>query len=337
MSGRLAFEAIIARAKAMPIGDAALGLGLRLKKITPVEFAGACPRCGGRDRFSVNIRKGVFNCRGCAAGGGVIAMVEHVKGCSFVEAVTSLTGEAMPARAAPLQTVMAGGRSSSDWWRTIWRESRAPIEPPAKTYLERRLLPPPYPVSLRFHPSLKSRDDGGKPRPAMGALIGLIRRWSGEAGRTEPIGVTCAFVQRDGAPAFPGSNRRFHGSCTGGGVWLLIEPSLTLNALEQAELVAGEGIETTLSAMRLWGARAGVAALCAGGVKTLVLPPAIRRVRIAADLDLNEAGQDAAVEAAERWRSEGRQVRVTLPARQVPYGALSFDFNDLLLRTSEAA
>jgi hypothetical protein len=60
-------------------------------------------------------------------------------------------------------------------------------------------------------------------------------------------------------------------------------------------------------------------------------------VRIAVDFDLNEAGQNAAVEAAERWRGERRQVRVTLPARQLPDGAESFDFNDLLLRNSEAA
>ena len=71
------------------------------------------------------------------------------------------------------------------------------------------------------------------------------------------------------------------------------------------ELTVGEGLESTLSAMRLWSARAGVAALCAGGVETLVLPPTFRRVRIAADLDRNEAGQNAAVHGPDRRRREG--------------------------------
>jgi hypothetical protein len=56
-------------------------------------------------------------------------------------------------------------------------------------------------------------------------------------------------------------------------------------------------------------------------------------VRIACDLDLNEAGQGAAAMAAERWREEGRAVRVTLPIQRLPEGAESFDFNDRLRST----
>ena len=54
----------------------------------------ALPACGGRDRFAINARKKIFNCRRCAVGGDTIAMVEHVTGSSFVEAVKFITGEA---------------------------------------------------------------------------------------------------------------------------------------------------------------------------------------------------------------------------------------------------
>jgi hypothetical protein len=41
-----------------------------------IERAGPCPVCGGRDRFSVNVRKQVFNCRGCQIGGDVIKLTQ---------------------------------------------------------------------------------------------------------------------------------------------------------------------------------------------------------------------------------------------------------------------
>ena len=43
-------------------------LGTRLKRVSTTEYCGPCPKCGGRDRFSVNAKRGVFNCRGCNIG-----------------------------------------------------------------------------------------------------------------------------------------------------------------------------------------------------------------------------------------------------------------------------
>jgi hypothetical protein len=78
-----------------------------------VERYGPCPKCGGEDRFSINISKQVFNCRGCDKGGDVIALVEHLDGVEFIAAGTALTGEPPPRsngkdhRHAPKQVVMA--------------------------------------------------------------------------------------------------------------------------------------------------------------------------------------------------------------------------------------
>jgi hypothetical protein len=65
----------------------------------PREFVGACPRCGGRDRFHLHIGKGWF-CRQCtgdpAAGRwhDAIDYVMFMTGCDFAEAVRRLGGGA---------------------------------------------------------------------------------------------------------------------------------------------------------------------------------------------------------------------------------------------------
>ena len=51
------------------------------------------------------------------------------------------------------------------------------------------------------------------------------------------------------------------------------------------EFIIGEGIESTLSAIKLFGAHAGCAALSAYEIHSLILPPEAKRVRIFADND----------------------------------------------------
>jgi putative DNA primase/helicase len=66
-----------------------------------IDRCGPCPRCGGTDRFSINTKKQVFNCRGFE-GGDVIALVQHIDGSDFKKAVATLAGPAPGAlRGAP--------------------------------------------------------------------------------------------------------------------------------------------------------------------------------------------------------------------------------------------
>jgi phage/plasmid primase-like uncharacterized protein len=67
-------------------------LGARLKRLGN-EHVGPCPKCGGRDRFSVNTKKQVFNCRGCGVGGDAIELVRHVLDCNFTDALDFVGGE----------------------------------------------------------------------------------------------------------------------------------------------------------------------------------------------------------------------------------------------------
>lgn len=99
-----AFDDWKRRAAEADILDVALGgtVGAKLRKVTASEHAGPCPACGGEDRFSVNVRKQVFNCRG-AGGGGVIDMVMHACGCDFLAACELITGAPPPGGASAVK------------------------------------------------------------------------------------------------------------------------------------------------------------------------------------------------------------------------------------------
>jgi Protein of unknown function (DUF3631)/CHC2 zinc finger len=85
----------VRRARAVPIEREIERRGIKLKR-NGLERVGACPKCGGEDRFAINIKKGVFNCRGCGMAGDVISLVEALDGVDFNTACTQLTGQPPP-------------------------------------------------------------------------------------------------------------------------------------------------------------------------------------------------------------------------------------------------
>lgn len=69
------------------------------QKLRPDKQVGACPACGGRDRFAIHFVKRQFNCRHCGARGrDALALALVGEAVSFVEACESLTGEPKPSR-----------------------------------------------------------------------------------------------------------------------------------------------------------------------------------------------------------------------------------------------
>src|SRR6516165_2769778 len=86
-----AFEHWKKQARAIPIMNEIVRRGVELKR-EGKEFIGPCPLCGGDDRFAVNTKKEVWNCRGCGVGGDVIDLVQHLDGVEFIEACTTLAG-----------------------------------------------------------------------------------------------------------------------------------------------------------------------------------------------------------------------------------------------------
>jgi len=83
--------------------------GWKLRQ-TGNELIGPCPKCGGIDRFGINLTTGAWNCRHCGVGGGdVIFLVQHVEGLTFVLALERITGRtpAAPIDPAELAKVRA--------------------------------------------------------------------------------------------------------------------------------------------------------------------------------------------------------------------------------------
>ena len=89
------FDDWVARARAVRIEDELRRRGIALQG-NGAERVRACPRCGGFDRYGVNIKKQLWNCRGCEVGGDVIKLLMHLDGVNFVAACTTLTGESPP-------------------------------------------------------------------------------------------------------------------------------------------------------------------------------------------------------------------------------------------------
>ena len=190
--------------------------------------------------------------------------------------------------------------------RDVWMGSGPMPGTPAAAYLAGRGLAhlARCPV-LRWCPSVTHPAGGRHP-----ALIAMVQDVHGD-----PVSIHRIFVTPAGEQArylFP--SKASLGPVGGGAVRL--HPVA-------AELVTGEGIESSASAGLLLDLPAW-AALSTSGLRCLALPPEMRRVVIAADHDANGAGQTAAADAAARWTREGRAVRIALP--DLP----GQDFNDIL-------
>jgi putative DNA primase/helicase len=186
----------------------------------------------------------------------------------------------------------------------VWNATSPAAGTLVETYLASRrlkVLPPPR---LRFHPGL--RHASGRIWPAM---VALVTRGADDT----PIAIHRTFLARNGvgkAPVDP--QKMMLGRCRGGAVRLGAPGDV---------LMVGEGIETCLAAMLATGCPAW-AALSTSGLRTLDLPNVVREIIVLADGD--DPGETAALEAAWRWKREGRRVRIA----RAPQGA---DFNDLLM------
>lgn len=77
-----ATDLFIEDARAVSVAEAAERLGAMagLKRAGIGEFAGPCPACGGVDRFSVNVSKQLWNCRGAEGGRDGIGLAAHLGG-----------------------------------------------------------------------------------------------------------------------------------------------------------------------------------------------------------------------------------------------------------------
>ncbi len=208
---------------------------------------------------------------------------------------------ANPARRVAQVAQLSRHSPALDLWRRAVPASGTLVE----RYLQSRGFTGPIPYSIRFIPDLKH--PSGTRHPAM---IAAVARAPGR----KVVAVHRIFLASDGTgKAAMDPNKMSLGPVGGGAVRL---------APASEHLAVGEGIESSLSVMQVTGVPTW-AALSAGGIKLLILPPLPLASVITITADNDPTGLAAARDAAERWTREGRRVRIALP----PEGR---DFNDLL-------
>lgn len=261
---------LVDKARAMDVGAVAVRLGFGRTIPANGRVAGPCPGCGGHDRFGINTKKNVWSCRqggGDPIGGDAIALVRHVRQCSFRTAVEILTGEEWPAPAAPARDVTSENEFREKERRrafSLWREGEAFADGGAVfRYLARRAIDPDlarmpgahcreHPDMPYWHhvaaPAMAGRQAKGEWRiihrgPAMlwpivdrgGRFLGLHSTFLDDAG---PKGKATIFDPATGELL---SAKKVRGSQKGGRIVLR-------DVVWRAPgVAAGEGIESVLS------------------------------------------------------------------------------------------
>jgi putative DNA primase/helicase len=198
--------------------------------------------------------------------------------------------------------------------RRIWEGAKDARGTPVERYLRSRRITIPAPPSLRWAPGC--RHPSGNFLPAMVAKIVNI---DGEL-----IGLHRTFLRPDGSGKADIEPQKAMLGRAAVGTVRLHEPR------PGTPLVIAEGVESAMAAAELMGWPAW-AALSAGGMERLILPPTAREIVIAVDRDRKGTGEAAARRAATRWVREGRPVRLVIPDR------IGADANDLLREARYAA
>jgi len=303
-------------AKAVPIERELERRGHRLKRMGR-ELVGPCPRCGGHDRFGVNVQKQVWNCRGCAKGGDILDLVQHLDGVRLGEAVKTLTGMSArppsPTRPTPPASEITPEPKQPDPLEAadrIWQEAIAIEGTPGEAYLERRgiaLNRVPNYGGLRFHPRC----------PWMhGTTPCVVARFT-DAATGEPRGIWRRPID--------GSKPMTIGPMGGSVIRLWPDESVT------TAIVIGEGVETVLSAATRFTRRGALlqpawATGSAGNLESFPILAGIEPLTILIDCDEKSGrGQEAANRCGIRWAQAGRGVTKLTPREPG-------DFNDVLTR-----
>lgn len=257
-------------AKALPIETVVNLLGIQGLVRAGTELVGPCPACGGRDRFGVNLRKGVFLCRRCDAKGGNLDLVMLVMGMEFKAALEWLVGpsrELSPderrqreerAERNRLVNEARAARERQDairLARDIWAEGKPAEGTAVRAYLSLRgisqSLLPVLPKCIRFAPELPFTVKAEKGWQIIHKGPAMLAAVQGPDGMLSAVHRTWIDLGRPNGKAMvtdPNTgelqpSKKVIGSKKGGAI------RLSGHSHKAEIMVMGEGIETTLSAM----------------------------------------------------------------------------------------
>ena len=187
----------------------------------------------------------------------------------------------------------------------LWGETLPAPETVVETYLAGRGLHGPIPATVRFHRrgqlAYPWNLHGGDVR-TWPAMVCLIQHANGT-----PCGLHITALKPDGSgKAALEKPRKMLGKDLAGGAVRLVPVNASGN------LAVAEGVETALAFHKLTGTPTW-AATSAGGLRSFVPPPGIKRLIIAADSDDRGEGLAAARALAERARSRVEVVIMPAP------------------------
>jgi len=280
-----------------------------LKKVTAVEWVGPCMICGGRDRYSVNIAKRLFHCRGCGIGGDVIDIVRHALGLNFAEAIEFLIGtevrSAVKVVHATRRSAPAHDPSTEASVARIITELRPIRGTDGERYLKERRRIDTAAIAdilertdaIGWHDAIFFREPG---HPLDGRKIGAVIGVMTDPISAAPTGaISRTYLDAEGRKV---AKARTFGAPAG-----LVRLSEDADVLEGIFLA--EGLETALAAMAI-----GLRPIWSTGATALMAKfpvlAGIEALSLLADHDESGAGETAARQAEARWLQAGREVRI---------------------------
>ena len=270
---------------------------------------GPCPICGGKDRFRFDDQNGdgSFYCNACGAGNG-IHLAQKVMGVSFGRAYAQI--QQMCGVDAPT-VIDDTERRQREAMAKLWRASK-PVTPdcPVGLYLASRGLGQFVGAGLGLRWYDRARHPDSKDTfHAMVAQIATLDR--------KCANLHLTFLDNAGKkPLLSPVKRVMAGRLPEGAAIRLGRPESVLGI--------AEGIETALSATRLYGLP--VWAAVNGGLLAKWTPPAnVNKVVIFGDNDINFAGQAKAYALAHRLKTK-HQIDVVMK-----FPKASGDWNDVLM------
>src|SRR5262245_59154383 len=254
-----------------------------------------------------------FHCHACGEHGNRVDWLMRVEGMTKTEAIAALqdwTGPATMAQRRDIEARIAFALK-------VWNEAQPLAGSIAERYLSETRgidigkLPLTIHEALRFHPRCVFGSRTYKP-----CLIALMR---------DPVTDLPVGIHRIGLAQDNGAITKIDRMALGRMGVVKLWP-----AHGSAQLVVGEGIETTLAAAtRISYAAAALtpawSAISKGGLSSLPVLPDVSRLILLVDNDENGEGQKAAAQCRQIWAAAGRTVAALVPKHT------GWDFNDEIL------
>jgi DNA primase len=259
------------------------------------EWKACCPFHSDRSpSFTIFDDGHRAKCFGCGWTGDVLDFVQKAHSVTLPEAARMLGAGSLPTLALPPEPALSGKDDRTAEAITIWRGAVAATGTPVETYLNTRGLKLPIPASIRT-----TRLPYGKIGPLHPVMVALVASVDHHA-----LGIQRTYLNAAGTgkAAVPKAKLSL-GSIRGGAVRL---------APAAPELIVCEGLEDGLTLQQQTGLPVWVG-VGTSGMMSMQLPKTVQRIIIGADAD--DAGENAARQAADRFAREGRDVRIMRPSQ----------------------